>query len=107
MADPQELAAAVSDTLVRLRSEADPDTEIVVLGASNTPGTSTTLIERINTLLDAAAEDAGLHFVDVAAENWTDPADPGLWADPVHPNDDGYERIADRLAPVLADVLGS
>jgi acyl-CoA thioesterase-1 len=28
-----------------------------------------------------------------------------LMADPIHPNDDGYEIIADRLEPVLRDLL--
>ena len=104
---PEELAAAVSDTLARFREAADPDTEIVVLGASDTPGTDVAAIDRINAVLRAAAEAEGLAFVDVAAQNWSDPADPGIWADPLHPDDAGHERIADRLAPVLADVAGS
>ena len=65
------------------------------------------MIDQINAVLGAAAHDEGLHFVDVAAENWTDPADPDIWDDAVHPDDDGYERVADRLAPVLSNVLGS
>jgi lysophospholipase L1-like esterase len=40
-------------------------------------------------------------IVDPAAENWTDPAEPGVWADPIHPNDRGHAQIADRLAPLL------
>lgn len=33
-------------------------------------------------------------------------ADQSLLNDPLHPNDDGNERIAERLAPILAKILG-
>ena len=104
-ADPGQLAAAVPDTLSRFRQAADPETEIVVLGAPDAPGTDAATIDRINSVIAAAADAEGLLFVDVAAENWSDPADPDIWADSLHPDDAGYQRIADRLAPVLADVV--
>lgn len=105
-ADLGALPAAAGDALRRLRDAADPATEIVVLGSSHTPGTDAATIDRINAALAAAAAGAGLVFVDVAAENWTDPADPAVWADPLHPNDAGHARIAERLAKLLADLVG-
>jgi hypothetical protein len=53
---------------------------------------------------DAAAQ-VGLRFVDVAAEEWTDPDDPRVWSDTIHPDDRGHQLIADRLAPVLRAAL--
>jgi lysophospholipase L1-like esterase len=97
----EDLAPAALETLTRLRAEADPDTEILVLGASHTPGTDPAVIDGINRAVATAAAAVGLRFVDVAAEEWTDPAEPYLWADPNHPNDLGHQVIADRLEVVL------
>jgi phospholipase/lecithinase/hemolysin len=54
--------------------------------------------------VSAAARTEGLQFVDVAAENWTDPADPSVWADSIHPNDVGHQLIADHLETILEHV---
>jgi lysophospholipase L1-like esterase len=104
--DPVRLDAAVDDTLALFREAVDPETAIVVLGAPHAPGTDPARIERINLSIAAAAAQVNARFVDVAAENWTDPADGNLWADRLHPDDDGHERIAERLAEVLGDAVG-
>ncbi|MCW2699059.1 MAG: uncharacterized protein JWQ45_594 [Blastococcus sp.] len=96
-----DLAPAALATLTRLRDAAGPGTEILVLGASYTPGTDAAVIHAINTTVSAAAATAGLPFVDPAAENWTDPADPSIWHDPLHPNDAGYQLVAHHLASLL------
>jgi lysophospholipase L1-like esterase len=101
----QSLRPAAIETLQRLRAAADPATKIVVVGASYTPGTPRTTIDWINDDVRAAAEQAGLPFVDVAAEDWTDPQQRGIWADPNHPNDVGAQMIADRLVPILRAQL--
>jgi lysophospholipase L1-like esterase len=72
-----------------------------VVGASYNPGTPDAVIDRVDRAVARAAASAGVPFVDPAAENWTDPADPGVWADPIHPDDRGHAQIADRLAPLL------
>src|SRR4051794_17041129 len=100
-----ELAAAVADTLTRLVRAAGPDTAVVVLGASHVPGMPARDVDEVNDVVRAEAARQGLPFVDVAAEVWSDPADPSIWADPYHVNDVGAQQIADRLAPVLRDVL--
>lgn len=49
------------------------------------------------------ADRHGTAFVrDVLDGLWGDPA---LMADQIHPNDAGYQRIADRIAPVLEQML--
>jgi lysophospholipase L1-like esterase len=103
--DVDELGRAALDTLTELRQEADPATDILVVGAPDAPGTDPVRIDRVNDAVSAAAAAAGLRFVDPAAENWTDPDDPDLWADPIHPNDAGHREIAERLAPILEDLV--
>jgi lysophospholipase L1-like esterase len=100
----EALAPAAMETLARLRAEADPDTQIVVLGAPYNPGTPTETIDWINSAIEAAAVAAGVEFVDVAELNWTDPADPTVWADPIHPNDAGYRLIADQVTSMLREM---
>lgn len=103
---PEALAPAAVETLARLRAEAAADTRIVVLGAPYNPGTPVETIDWINAAVETAAVRAGLQFVDVAEENWSDPADPTIWADSIHPNDAGHQVIADRLQFLLRDLIG-
>jgi lysophospholipase L1-like esterase len=107
--DVDELGRAALDTLTELRQEADPATDILVVGAPDAPGTDPVRIDRVNdavsAAVSAAAAAADVRFVDPAAEGWTDPDDPALWADPIHPNDAGHREIAERLAPILEDVV--
>lgn len=99
------LAPAALATLRGLRAAADPGTEILVLGASYTPGIDEGVIHAVNTTVSAAATTVGLPFVDPAAENWTDPADPTIWHDWLHPNDRGHQLVADHLAALLKATL--
>ena len=100
-----ELTAAATDVLGRLQAAAGSDPAVLVLGASYVPGVPVAYVDKVNDSVRTAAGRLGLPFVDVAAENWTDPADRGIWADPYHPNDRGYQLIADRLAPLLQAVV--
>ena len=103
--DLRELRRAALDTLTRLYQQADPATDILVVGAPYAPGTDRARIDRVNDAVSDAAAAVGLPFVDPAAENWTDPDDPELWADPIHPNDAGHRDIAEHLAPILDDLV--
>lgn len=100
-----QLEPATLITLSHLRSAVDPDTVVLVVGSSYTPGTDRSVIDGINDTIAAAAERAGFAFVDPAAEGWTDPSEAGIWADPNHPNDVGHQRIADLLAPLLETMV--
>ncbi len=45
-------------------------------------------------------------FVDPAEENWTDPDDAAIWADPDHPNDAGAPAASPTGWPIrLASLL--
>jgi acyl-CoA thioesterase-1 len=101
-----ELRPAVADTLEELVAAAGADTAVVVLGASHVPGVPAEEVDPINDTLRAEAGRLGLTFVDVVAENWSDPDDPAIWADSAHVDDAGAEQVAERLAPVLRAVLG-
>jgi lysophospholipase L1-like esterase len=100
-----QLEPATLITLEHLRSAVDRDAVVLIVGSSYTPGTDRAVIDGINDTIEAAAERAGFAFVDPAAENWTDPAEAGIWADPNHPNDAGHQRIADMLAPLLETMV--
>ncbi len=98
------LEPAARRTLADLQAAMGPDTLILVIGASYTPGTDPATIEAINDAIGRAAATVGVRFVDPAAENWNDPADPTIWADPDHPNDAGYRLIADHVSALLEDT---
>ena len=99
------LAAAALATLGQLRSAVDPETAVLVVGASYTPGTGPAAIDWINDAIGgrraarAAVRRPGGRELDR-------PGRPAIWADPNHPNDAGYQlhrRPAGlRLASLLA-----
>jgi lysophospholipase L1-like esterase len=103
--DLQALGPAALDTLSRLRAAVAPGTAVLVIGAPYTPGTDRAAIDAINAAVGGAAASLGLRFVDPATENWTDPADPSLWADADHPNDAGHRLIADHVAELLRETV--
>jgi lysophospholipase L1-like esterase len=99
------LATAALATLTRLRAAADAHTEILVVGASYTPGTPAATVDWINATIGRAAAKVGLTFVNPAAQQWTNPADRGIWADPFHPNDTGHQLVADHVEALLRGMI--
>ncbi|MGY1603327.1 SGNH/GDSL hydrolase family protein [Geodermatophilus sp. SYSU D00815] len=104
---PGVLAPAARTTLAALRDLADPATRILVVGAADNPGTPEATIDWINRAVRAAADDAGLPFLDPAAEDWLDAGDRHLWSDSIHPSDLGHQLFADRLAGALRGLVGA
>jgi acyl-CoA thioesterase-1 len=102
---PRALTDAALRTLTQLRAQADPATEIVVIGAFQTPGYGAKTVNTINDALEAAAHHAGVDFVDPVADHWIDAHDDLLWADENHPNDVGHQLVADRLKTLLQQLL--
>jgi lysophospholipase L1-like esterase len=102
---PAALRAAAQSTLADLRTVLDPGTPVLVVGASYNPGTADAAIDWINAEVAQAAAAAGLPFVDPAPANWTDPHDPAVWADTIHPNDLGHQQVADHLVPLLRELV--
>ncbi|MGY1809958.1 SGNH/GDSL hydrolase family protein [Blastococcus sp. SYSU D00669] len=104
---PGVLAPAARTTLAALRDLAAPGTRVLVVGAADNPGTPEATIDWINRAVRAAADDAGLAFVDPAAEDWLDRDDARLWADTIHPSDLGHQVFADRLAASVRGLVGA
>jgi lysophospholipase L1-like esterase len=102
---PEALRPAAVRTLAQLRAVLGPETPVLVVGASYNPGTDDATIDWINAAVGEAAQRAGLPFVNPAHEGWTDPADPALWADTIHPDDRGHQLVADHLAPLLRSLV--
>jgi acyl-CoA thioesterase-1 len=98
---PAVVAADADETLARLRAEAGPHTRILVMGASYVPGMTNATIDWINQSIQHAASASGLEFVNPAAEDWNDPGNPSIWSDRLHPNDRGYQMLAEHLEPLL------
>jgi lysophospholipase L1-like esterase len=100
-----QLRPAALRTLRELQAEVDDGTQILVVGASYVPGEQNAMVAGINQTIGSAAAEAGLRFVDPSVENWTDPTDPSIWADPKHPNDRGVRQVADHLVPLLRELV--
>jgi len=99
------LRTAAAGTLPALRASLQPGTPILVIGASYDPGTPDATIDWINAAIARAAAQEGLPFVNPATANWTDPDDPSVWSDSIHPNDRGHQLIADHLEPLLRALI--
>lgn len=104
---PQALSVAADATLAHLHAAAEPGTHVIVLGATYSPGTPDATIDWINAAIKGAADRYGMQFVDPAAEAWIDPHDAALWHDQNHPDDAGYQLVADRLEPLVRAAVGS
>ncbi|MCZ2838578.1 SGNH/GDSL hydrolase family protein [Modestobacter sp. VKM Ac-2985] len=96
-----ELRAAADHLYAALAARL-PDARVVVLGPVAPPGVDPAGVGAVRDVLLEAAGSAGLTFIDPIAEGWLSPAD-GLFADPVHPNGAGYERMGTELAEALRD----
>jgi lysophospholipase L1-like esterase len=95
----EEIEAAATELYAGLRTVV-PSARIVVLGPLSPPGLDPGAVNDVRNALARAAFATGVPFIDPIAAGWLLPAD-GLYADPVHPDDDGYRELAEDLARAL------
>lgn len=102
-----DIGLAARQTFADLRAAlSNPDAQILVVGSSYTPDSTREQIDRINSAIASAAEEAGLPFVNPAEENWTDPADDRVWFNGNHINDAGHRAVADQVVALLEAAAG-
>lgn len=77
-----------------------PAAKIVAVGPVGAPGMSRASITAARDGIKAAADAAGVTFIDPLAEDWL--ADATFDTAGVHPNDAGYQQLAQKLVSALA-----
>ena len=81
-----------------------PNSTIVALGPMNAPITLAEQTDASSAAIRESARAADVDFIDPDAEGWL-PLDSTLFSDGLHPNQDGYNLIAARLADALRPYL--
>ncbi len=107
-------AAAILDALVarlsagRILAVATPDYTVTPQGATyGDPATQAARIRGINEILRTLATERGIAFVDIFPISLEAAADRTLVAgDGLHPSGAQYTRWVDRIAPVVAGLIG-
>ncbi|WP_448615663.1 SGNH/GDSL hydrolase family protein [Modestobacter sp. URMC 112] len=100
---PWESVEAAATELYRGLRTAVPTARVVVLGPLAPPGVDPVAVGDIRNAVARAAFAAGVPFIDPIAAGWLLPVD-GLYADPVHPDDDGYRELGEDLALALRTI---
>ena len=101
-AHAEEIEASIDEDLERLRAEL-PDARLVVVEPfwyqDERPGS----VEQIITWVEAAAERVGADYID-GASRWLEGHPEWMAADVIHPNDEGYAEIAERMDAELEQL---
>ena len=100
---PWESVEAAATELYRGLRAAVPTARVVVLGPLAPPAVDPAAVGDIRNALARAAFEAGIPFIDPIAAGWLLPVDR-LYADPVHPDDDGYRELGEDLALALRTI---
>ncbi|CDO11389.1 SGNH/GDSL hydrolase family protein [Mycolicibacterium cosmeticum] len=104
---PGQMAHATCDTL-RDAEVAAPAAHLLVIGppwVRNSPPPA--YILRTRDILRTRSEELGATFVDPIADRWFADRPDLIGADGVHPTDAGHEYMAQKIAPVIAQLLMS
>jgi lysophospholipase L1-like esterase len=104
---PQAVRAAVRQVVEEVRRR-QPQARIVLVGAYDPPGVH----DLRRAVADAAVRDTaaelGLPFTSPLSGRWHAAQDPAVFLSPdgLHPDEDGYAVMGQRLAADLAELLG-
>lgn len=104
---PREITAAVREVVAEVRRR-QPQARIVLMGAYDPPG----VVRLHRAVADDAVRDVarelGLPFFSPLSEGWHSGQDAASFLDDdgLHPDDDGYRVMGERLAAALRSALG-
>ncbi|MCV7319876.1 SGNH/GDSL hydrolase family protein [Mycolicibacterium confluentis] len=99
-----ELAHATCDAL-REAEVAAPGAQLLVIGPMGEfPETPHSLV-RARDIIRDRAEDLNARFLDPLTDNWFLDRQDLIGADGVHPTDEGHAYMAQRIAPVIQEML--
>jgi lysophospholipase L1-like esterase len=102
---PAGVEAAAGRAFEAVRAVA-PGALLLVVGPPWVDDDPPMQIRAVRTAVRAAAEDAGAAWVDPLANGWfTGAATSLIGADGIHPTDEGHVHIAERLQPVVAELV--
>ena len=101
-AQADEIEAAIDADLEELSSEL-PDARLVVVEPFWHEDTRSESVDRIIGWVEAAADRVGADYI-AGASRWLEGHPEGMAADQIHPNDDGYAKIARRMDAELEQL---
>lgn len=102
---PEKLAVDVRKTLASVKQLA-PRARILMVGPVWPNPTPTLAVQGNRDVLAAAAKEFGATFIDPVGDHWFWDRPDLIGPDLVHPTDDGHGYMADRIAPVVRQLLG-
>lgn len=102
---PETVRAAVHEVVAEVRRR-QPQAEIVIMGAYDPPGVLDLRRGVADAAVRTAADELGVPFFSPWSGRWPDGQAPErfLSADGLHPDEDGYGVLGERLADELAAV---
>lgn len=106
LATPAQITAAATRAFDAIRAAA-PETRLVVIGPAWTDAVVPPELPRVRDAVLQAATAAGVTFVDPLADRWFFDDLGLIGPDLISPTDQGHAFMADRIEPVLRDVLAN
>lgn len=99
-----QMAHATCDTL-RNAEIAAPAAHLVVIGPPSGRADTPPRLLQIRDVVRTRAEELGATFIDPIADQWFVDRPDLIGADGVHPTDAGHEYMAQKIEPVIAQLL--
>lgn len=103
------LVTAIHDTLAKVKKMA-PNAALLVIGPAWTTWTReepTPAIHFVTEALNAQATASGAVFIDPIAERWFADRPDLIGADGVNPNDAGHAFMAEKIGPLMTQLLNT